>query len=206
MRVNKTIILVDDDEAIRCALSSFVRMSGYSVKSFPSAESFLEEVDGAVEGVMLLDQRMTGMSGLELQAALPRRGIDLPIIFMTGHGDVQMSVRAMKAGAIDFLEKPFSHETMLASIKEASLRLDKSKKQRNLTTVLKKCYASLSEREREVMKHVVAGLSNRQLGERLGISERTIEIHRSKIMKKMEADSLPDLVRKYEACQKAGLL
>ena len=206
MRVNKTIILVDDDAAIRCALSSFLRMSGYSVKSFSSAEAFLEEVDGTAEGVMLLDQRMTGMSGMELQAELPKRGIDLPIIFMTGHGDVQMSVRAMKAGAMDFLEKPFSHEVLLASIKEASSRVDESKKQRDQTTELKKCHANLSEREREVLKHVVTGLSSKQLAEQLGISNRTIEIHRSRIMKKMEAESLPDLVRKYEMCQKAGLL
>lgn len=206
MQVNRTIFLVDDDAAICCALAAFLRISGYSVKTFSSAEAFLQETAGAVEGVMLLDQRMTGMSGLELQAELPRRGIELPIIFMTGHGDVQMSVKALKAGAIDFLEKPFSHETMLASIEEACSRVYEANKQRVLATQLRQCHARLSEREREVMKHVVAGLSNRLLAKRLGISVRTIEIHRSRMMKKMGADSLPDLVRKYEACQKAGLL
>ena len=205
-RVNKTIFLVDENAAVSCALSGFLENSGYCVKSFSSAEAFLEEVDGTVEGVMLLDLRMTGMSGMELQAELPKRGIDLPIIFMTGHGDVQMSVRAMKAGAIDFLEKPFSHETMLASIKEASSRVSGCEKQRDLTAKLRKCHANLSEREREVLKHVVTGLSSRQLAEQLGISNRTIEIHRSRIMKKMEAESLPDLVRKYDMCQKTGLL
>jgi len=205
MPVNKTIFLVDDDGAVRHALSVFLEACGYSVRTFPSAETFLEEAEDAAEGIMLLDQRMTGMTGLELQARLPKRGIDLPIIFLTGHGDVQMSVKAVKAGAIDFLEKPFSNEDLLASIREAFLRADDSKKYRDSTAELRKCYASLTAREREVIKYVVAGMSNRTLAEQLSVSDRTIEVHRSRVMKKMGAESLPDLVRKYAICQNASL-
>ena len=130
MSIKRAIFLVDDDAAVCHALSVFLESSGYSVRSFLSAETFLEETEDAVEGVILLDQRMTGMSGLELQAELARRGIALPIIFITGHGDVQMSVKAIKAGAIDFLEKPFNNEDLLAIIREAFARADDSKKDR----------------------------------------------------------------------------
>jgi two-component system response regulator FixJ len=197
-----TIYLVDDDAAACCAISAFLGTSGYSVKSFPSAEAFLEVADSAVEGIMLLDLRMTGMSGIELQSELPKRGIDLPIIFITGYGDVQTSVKAIKAGAIDFIEKPFSNDDLLASIREAFSRVNDCKKH----TELRKCHASLTEREWEVLKHVVAGKSNRYIAELLRLSNRTIEVHRSRIMKKMEAESIPDLVQKYDICQKAGLL
>jgi RNA polymerase sigma factor (sigma-70 family) len=202
---NRAVFLVDDDAAVCHALSVFLEASGYSVRSFPSAEAFLEEADSATEGVMLLDQRMTGMSGLELQTELARRGSDLLIIFITGHGDVQMSVKAVKAGAIDFLEKPFSNEALLASIREAFARADDSKQQRNWIAELRKRHASLTDREQEVLQHVVAGMSNRHLAELLGVSDRTIEVHRSRVMKKMAADSLPDLVRKYATFQKAAL-
>ena len=154
---------------------------------------------------MLLDQRMTGMTGLELQAKLARRGFDLPIIFITGHGNVRMSVQAVKAGAIDFLEKPFSNEDLLASIKEAFSHADKSRKQRSQTAALRKRHATLTAREQEVVQHVVAGMSNRALGDLLGVCDRTIEVHRSRIMKKMGAESLPDLVRKYAMYQKGSL-
>ena len=205
MPVNKTIFLVDDDAAVCHALAVFLEASGYNVRTFLSAEAFLEEAEDAAEGVMLLDQRMTGMPGLELQAELARRGIDLPIIFITGHGDVQMSVKAVKAGAIDFLEKPFSDEDLIASIREAFSCVDDSKKSRDLIAELRKCHASLTAREREVMQYVVAGMSNRNLAEQLNVSDRTIEVHRSRVMKKMGAESLPDLVRKYAMCQKASL-
>jgi FixJ family two-component response regulator len=204
MPVSRSIFLVDDDAAVCHALSVFLETSGYSVRTFPSAESFLN-AEGTVDGVILLDQRMTGMTGLELQAELASRGIDLPIIFITGHGDVQMSVKAVKAGAIDFLEKPFSNEDLLASIREAFTRADDSKQHRDLIAELRKRHASLTDREREVLQHVVAGMSNRNLAQLLGVSDRTIEVHRSRVMKKMGAESLPDLVRKYALFQKAGL-
>ena len=203
--VNRTIFLVDDDAAVCHSLSVFLQTSGYSVRSFSSAEAFLEEADSTVEGVMLLDQRMTGMSGLELQAELDRLGTNLSIIFISGHGNVQMSVKAIKAGAINFLEKPFSNEELLMSIREAFLRGDDSKKHRDFSAELRKKYASLTNREREVMQYIVAGMSNRRLAKLLGVSDRTIEVHRSRGMKKMGAESLPDLVRKYALCQKAAL-
>jgi two-component system response regulator FixJ len=205
MQENRTIFLVDDDAAVCHALSVFLEASGYGVKIFSSAEAFLEDAGCTVDGIMLLDQRMTGMSGLDLQAELVRRDIDLPIIFITGHGNVQMSVKAVKAGAINFLEKPFSNEDLLASIGEAFSRIDDSRKHRVQTATLRNKYARLTDREREVIQHVVTGVSNKNLAETLGVSDRTIEVHRSRAMKKMGAESLPDLIRKYAMCQKASL-
>lgn len=204
MPVKRTIYLVDDDAAVCHALSILLETSGYRVKRFHSAETFLEEAKGAVEGVMLLDQGMSGMSGMELQRELARRGIDLPIIFITGHGDVQMSVKAIKAGATDFLEKPFSNEKLLASIREASLHADKSKQHRAMINRLRACHASLTEREQEVLQHVVAGMTNKNLAKQLGVSDRTIEVHRSRVMKKMGAESLADLVRQYALYQESS--
>ena len=201
MPIKEFIYLVDDDAAVCDALSVFLESSGYSLSSFYSAETFLEETEDAVEGIMLLDQRITGMSGMELQAELARRGIALPIIFITGHGDVQMSVKAIKAGAIDFLEKPFNNEDLLASIREAFALADDSKKDHDLFAECRQCHTSLTPREREVMQHVVAGMSNRHVAELLNVSDRTIEVHRSRAMKKMRAKSIPDLVRKCAMCQ-----
>lgn len=202
MPVSRHVFLVDDDAAVCHALSVFLEASGYRVSTFSSAESFLEGVEKTLEGVMLLDQRMTGMSGLELQGELDKRGIDLPIIFITGHGDVRMSVKAVKAGAIDFLEKPFSNEDLLVSIREAFLNADTSQKTGNRVAELRERQATLTIREKEVLQHVVAGQSNRHLADLLGVSDRTIEVHRSRVMKKMGAESLPDLVRKYAMLQK----
>ena len=204
MAVRRNVFLVDDDAAVCHALSVFLEASGYRVSTFSSAESFLEGVEGILEGVMLLDQRMTGMSGLELQGELDKRGIDLPIIFITGHGDVRMSVKAVKAGAIDFLEKPFSNEDLLVSIREAFLSADTRQKSGNRLAELRERQATLTAREKEVLQHVVAGQSNRHLADLLGVSDRTIEVHRSRVMKKMGADSLPDLVRKYAMLQKGA--
>jgi two-component system response regulator FixJ len=205
MRANKNIFPVDDDAAISHALTVFLEGSGYRVRTFPSAEAFLEEADSIVLGVMLLDQRMSGITGLELQAELAKRDIALPIIFITGHGDVQMSVKAIKAGAIDFLEKPFNNEDLLASIRVASARANDSKKDRDLFAKCRQCLSSLTPREREVIQHVVDGMSNRHIAELLDVSDRTIEAHRSRAMKKMGAESIPDLVRKCDMCKKDNL-
>jgi RNA polymerase sigma factor (sigma-70 family) len=205
MRVNKNIFLVDDDATISHALTVFLEGSGYRVRTFPSAEAFLEEADSIVLGVMLLDQRMSGITGLELQAELAKRDIALPIIFITGHGDVQMSVKAIKAGAIDFLEKPFNNEDLLASIRVASAHANDSKKDRDLFAKCRQCLSSLTPREREVIQHVIDGMSNRHIAELLYVSDRTIEAHRLKAMKKMGAESIPDLVRKCDICKKDNL-
>jgi len=205
MPIKRIIFLVDDDATVCHALSVFLESSGYSVRSFLSAEAFLEETEDAAEGVILLDQRMKGMSGLELQAELARRGVALPIIFITGHGDVQMSVKAIKAGAIDFLEKPFNNEDLLASIREAFARADDSKKDHHLFAECRQCHSNLTPREQEVMQHIVDGMSNRHVAELLNVSDRTIEVHRSRAMKKMRAESIPDLVRKCAMCLKDNL-
>jgi RNA polymerase sigma factor (sigma-70 family) len=207
MRVSRTLYLVDDDAAVCHALSVFLEASRYHVQTFSSAEEFLEvAVKDPLEGVMLLDQRMTGLTGLELQEELVRRGIELPIIFITGHGDVRMSVTAVKAGAIDFLEKPFSNEDLLVSIREAFKHADHYKREHESIAGLQRSLASLTARELEVMQLVVAGMSNKSLAEQLGVSDRTVEVHRSRAMKKMGAASLPDMVRKYTQCQEAGLV
>ena len=205
MPVQKQVYLVDDDAAVCHALSIFLANSGYGVNTFPSAEDFLDALNDEMQGVMLLDQRMTGMTGLQLQAELGKRGNDLPIIFITGHGDVRMSVNAIKAGAVNFLEKPFSNEELLGMLMEAFASLNETRKMHNLVDELRRCHASLTEREREVMRYVVAGMSNRALADQLGVSDRTIEVHRARGMKKMGAESLPDLVRKYALCQQNGV-
>ena len=201
MSALKQVYLVDDDAAVCHALSVFLEASGYLIRTFSCAEDFLSAAAEDMRGVMLLDQRMTGMTGLELQAELGRRGVELPIIFITGHGDVRMSVEAMKAGAVNFLEKPFSNQELLSVLQEAFACAAEGKKLHDEISGLRKRYACLTEREREVMQYVVAGMSNRKLADKLGVSDRTIEVHRARGMKKMGAESLPDLVRKYSLIQ-----
>jgi len=201
LRANRNIFLVDDDLAVCHALSVFLEASGYHVRTYRSAESFLDEAECTIEGIILLDIRMAKMSGLELQTELARRGFILPIVFITGHGDMKMSVKAIKAGAIDFLEKPFNNETLLTSISEAFSRADDNITYHQATAKISKCHATLSKREQEVMQYVVAGMSNKAIAELLGLSSRTIEVHRHNVMKKMGAKSLVDLVRQYAMCQ-----
>ena len=205
MPAQKQIYLVDDDAAVCHALSLFLANAGYRVDTFSCAEDFLKALNDEMQGVMLLDQRMTGMTGLGLQAELGKRGTDLPIIFITGHGDVRMSVNAIKAGAVNFLEKPFSNEELLGMLGEAFASLDETRELHGRVDELRRCHDSLTEREREVMRYVVAGMSNRALADQLGVSDRTIEVHRARGMKKMGAESLPDLVRKYALCQQNGV-
>lgn len=201
MARNRTVFLVDDEQAIRHALRLFLESEDFTVREFASAESFLEAVTEAVHGVLMLDLRMGGMSGLELQAQLKSRGIEMPIIFISGHGDVQLSVIAMKAGAVDFLEKPFENRTVLSCLKEAFSREEARTREHNRVAVLEKRCQNLTPRETEVMKHIVKGMSNRALAVHLGLSNRTIEVHRARVMRKMDAESLPDLVRKVALCK-----
>lgn len=194
------IFLVDDDSAVRDALSLYLKGSDFTVKTFESAEAFLGKIGGMGRGVLVLDQRMTGMTGLELQSELKGRGVELPTIFITGHGDVPMSVRAMKEGAADFLEKPFRNSDLLASIEQV-LAQDEAKMEDNLyqARVTVKCNR-LTPREKEVMGYIVQGLSNKNIAELLGVSIRTVEAHRGRVMEKMDAGSLPDLVRMADFC------
>jgi len=194
------IFLVDDDAAVRDALRLYLEGSDFAVKTFDSAEAFLGKIGEMGRGVLVLDQRMTGMSGLELQSELKGKGVELPIIFITGHGDVPMSVRAMKGGAADFLEKPFRNSDLLASIEQV-LAQDEAKMEENLyqARATVKCNR-LTPREKEVMGCIVRGLSNKNIAELLGVSIRTVEAHRGRVMAKMDAGSLPDLVRMADFC------
>jgi len=194
------IFLVDDDAAVRDALCLYLEATGFTVRTFNSAEAYLGELDTMGRGVLVLDQRMTGMSGLELQSELKMRGLEMPIIFITGHGDVPMSVRAMKEGATDFLEKPFRNSDLLASIEQV-LAQDTEKMEDYLYQAgIRDKYDSLTPREREVMEHIVQGLPNKSVAKLLGVSMRTVEAHRGRVMEKMDARSLPDLVRMAEFC------
>jgi RNA polymerase sigma factor (sigma-70 family) len=202
MGQKKTIFLVDDDPAVRHALGVFLESAGFTVKEFTSATSFLETVNNSGNGVIVLDQRMRGMSGLELQSDLNKRGFEFPIIFITGHGDIQMSVKAIKAGATDFLEKPFSNQDLLQSIQEAFLRAESDQGNCMRKAEAIKRYESLTPREKEVIKYIAQGMSNKKLAEVLDISDRTIEVHRHRAMAKLGATSLPDLVHKIALCEK----
>jgi len=201
MARKKTICLIDDDAAVRHALGMFLESAGFDVRGYASALDFLEDVTEVSGSVLLLDQRMPGMSGMELQARLRALGIFLPVIFITGHGDIQMSVAAMKAGAVDFLEKPFDNQELLQSINEAIHKAASKRKEWEQQSEMEQRCASLTSREREVMKLIVEGKSSRVIAEQLGVSNRTIEVHRARVMMKMAADSLPDLVRKAALCK-----
>ena len=189
------VIVVDDDASIREALSSLFRSVGLRILAFASALELLEKPVPAVPSCLVLDIRLPGLSGLDLQAELAKAEIRMPIIFMTGHGDIPMSVRAMKAGAVDFLPKPFRDQDMLDAV---SLALERDRQRRDgekAISDLRALFESLTPREREVMGFVTAGLMNKQIAAEIGLSEITVKIHRSHVMKKMGARSLADLVK-----------
>jgi two-component system response regulator FixJ len=200
MKRNVNIYLVDDDEAVRHALITLLATSGYTARGFDSAESFLGTADLSKPAVLLLDQRMDGMSGLELQKALRVRGVDMPIIFITGHGDIPMSVIAMRSGAVNVIEKPFNNRQLIENIEEALAVVKRNSAVRQLQTSIRERFETLSPREQEVMKYIVQGMANRAIAETMGLSHRTIEVHRSKVMKKMQVNTLPELVLMAPAC------
>ena len=189
------IFLVDDDDAVRHALKLYLERENFEVHEYPSAEDLLDVIDDQVASLLILDIRMKGMSGLELQSKLKSRNIDLPIIFITGHGNVQSSVLAMKEGAADFIEKPFENEKLLESIRHTFKEEEKRKQLNAIKSALTDRYKTLTPREQEVMGYVVNGISNKQMATLLNVSDRTIEVHRSRVMTKMAAASLPELVR-----------
>jgi FixJ family two-component response regulator len=190
-----TVYVVDDDEAIRRFLRGLIRSVGLRVETYTSAQDFLDAYEAGSRGCLLLDIRMPQMSGLELQAELKRRDIDLPVIVLTGHGDVKVAVHAMKAGAVDFVEKPFNNELLLSGIQKAIADSQRAGSTRIRRQEVQHRVDTLTPREREVLTMVVAGATNKGVARQLGISEKTVEIHRAKVMEKMQAKSLADLVR-----------
>jgi len=193
------IYLVDDDALLRDAISSLLRSVGMTVAAFPSVAAFQAQPRADVTSCLLLDVRLQGVSGLDFQADLNREGVALPVIFMTGHGDIPMSVRAMKAGAIDFLAKPFRDQDLLDAI-HVALQADEVRRGRDqaLHAVTAR-YATLTPREREIMTLAARGLMNKQIAGEVGTSEITVKIHRGNAMRKMEAKTFADLVRMAEA-------
>jgi RNA polymerase sigma factor (sigma-70 family) len=190
-----TVFVVDDDAPLRESLRNLIRSVGLRVELFASAQEFLQSQQPDTPSCLVLDVRMPGLSGLDLQKQTSEAGLEIPIIFITGHGDVPMTVRAMKAGAVEFLTKPFRDQDLLDAIQQALERSRNAREQRAATKELRQRFASLTPREREVMERVVAGLLNKQIGAELGTSETTVKIHRHQVMEKMAAGSLPELVR-----------
>ena len=198
MSARGCVFLVDDDEALRRATTRLLDSHGYAVRGFPSADEFLKQFDASAAGCLLLDVRMPGQSGFDLQDELVARGVTLPIVFLTGHAEVSTSVRAMKQGAVDLLEKPVREADLVQAI-ERALELDKKQRAtEGAQAHLKRLYDSLTQREQEVMAAVVAGQLNKQVAFQLGIAERTVKLHRARVLQKMCADSLADLVRMAE--------
>lgn len=195
MSGEQTVFVVDDDAAVRDSLSWLIKSVGLKVETFGSAQEFLAAVDKKKAGVVVLDVRMPGMSGLELQEKLGAEKILLPVIIITGHGDVPMAVRAVKSGAFDFIEKPFNDQVLLDRIQQALKRDVETRKVEGHRSEVSTKLALLTPREREVLDLVVAGNPNKVIAAQLGISCRTVEIHRGRVMEKMEANSLSDLVR-----------
>ncbi len=195
MNAAPTVFVIDDDQAVRDAISLLLRADGLAVATFASAAAFLESAAVQQPGCLVLDVRMPGMSGLDLQKQLRARGCRIPILFMTGHGDVPMAIRAMKAGAFDFMEKPFQGETLLERVREA-LALDTRQRARQARRAEAAArLALLSPREWEVLDRVAAGQYNKVIAAELGISLSTVEIHRKRVMEKLQAESLSDLIR-----------
>jgi FixJ family two-component response regulator len=192
------VFVVDDDPAVCVSMKRLIRSLGLDVQTFISAQEFLHAEHPDAPGCLVLDVRMPDLSGLDLQQELAKGNIDLPIIFVTGHADVPMSVRAMKAGAIEFLTKPFREQDLLEAIQHGIGRHRAAREQRAEIVELQQRRDSLTPREREVLALVVNGLLNKQIAGDLGASEKTIKIHRGQIMRKMKADSLADLVRMSE--------
>jgi len=193
-----TVFVVDDDEAIREALKSLISSVGLDVETFASAPAFLQSQVPDKPACLVLDVRLPGLSGLDLQNELAKANIFTPIIFITGHGDIPMSVRAMKAGAVEFLTKPFREQDLLDAIHQALDRDRAARELRMEMAELRARYDSLTSRESEVMRIVITGLLNKQIAGELGTSEITIKLHRARVMQKMQADSLADLVRMAE--------
>jgi FixJ family two-component response regulator len=189
------VYIVDDDAGVRNAMDSLIRSVGLKARTFVSADEFLRAKLPSAPGCLILDVRMPGRSGLDLQNELLKVDNPIPIIFITGHGDVPMAVRVMKAGAVEFLIKPFRDQELLDAIQQAIARDRVRRSEQSEVILLRERYSALTPREREVMRFVIAGLLNKQIGAKLGTSETTIKLQRGQVMHKMLAESVPGLVR-----------
>jgi len=189
------VFVVDDDVSVRESLELLIRCAGWRPETFATAQEFLSRPRVFAPSCLVLDVSLPGLNGLDLQKRVAVERTDMPIIFITGHGDVPMTVQAMKAGAVEFLTKPFDDDVLLSAIRHAIDRSHTTLGHEAEIQALRDCHASLSRREREVMALVVSGLLNKQVGGELGISEITVKAHRGKVMRKMKADSLADLVK-----------
>jgi len=190
-----TVFLVDDDDAVRDSVSLLMRSAGLRTREFDSASAFLDGYDRDQPGCLLLDVRMPGMSGLELQKELNKRNHTLPIVFISAHGDIPMAVEAVRRGAVDFIQKPFDDEELLSTVKHALAASEQRFAEETERLEICRRTASLTAREREVMSQVVKGKANKVIASDLGVSQRTVEIHRARVMEKMQASSLAQLVR-----------
>ncbi len=195
MATDAVVHLIDDDEAVRHAVAFLLATSGFAVRVYESASAFLDALPSVQPGCIVTDIRMPGMDGLALQRELKARDVTLPVIVITGHADVPLAVEAMKAGAVDFIEKPFADDTLLSAIRAAIDRHARDQRRDNEVTAIKARLASLSQREREVLDGLIAGMPNKTIAYDLKISARTVEVHRANLMTRMGADSVADLVR-----------
>jgi FixJ family two-component response regulator len=192
------VAIVDDDLSFREGVSSLIRAAGWKVETFALAEEFLARARAEAPSCLLLDLQLPDLSGLDLQKRMAEGNLDIPIVFLTGHGDIPASVQAMKAGAVEFLTKPFDKEQLFSAIAEAMERDRANRRRQADIDALRARYASLTRREQEVMQQVVSGLLNKQVAAELEISEFTVKVHRGQVMRKMHANSLADLVRMAE--------